>query len=191
MSYKFSCISQVNALPSPCFLTFRTVEIIVCMVSLNQTAWFLTLISNLSCGMKVQVGVSCLLILECPVIHISLPILEYLGVVSQYFSTWLCYVSQYPVLSVSCLQISRYLLPPNTWVSCSLESRELLRICLTRLKGLSKVHLIDAGFVWTEPHSKRIKVKLSIQKEASFNVIIKDSVLGVWPFCVYSHPLPC
>ena len=28
-----------------------------------------------------------------------------------------------------------------------------------------KVRLIDAGFIWTEPHSKRIKLKLTIQKE--------------------------
>jgi len=30
---------------------------------------------------------------------------------------------------------------------------------------LSKVKLIDAGFIWTEPHSKRLKVKLTIQKD--------------------------
>lgn len=29
----------------------------------------------------------------------------------------------------------------------------------------SQVRLIDAGFLWTEPHSKRIKMKLTIQKE--------------------------
>lgn len=29
----------------------------------------------------------------------------------------------------------------------------------------SQVRLIDAGFLWTEPHSKRIKIKLTIQKE--------------------------
>ena len=40
-------------------------------------------------------------------------------------------------------------------------------MCLKKLKGLSKVHLVDAGFVWTEPHSKRVKVKLTIQKEVS------------------------
>jgi len=28
-----------------------------------------------------------------------------------------------------------------------------------------QVHLIDATFVWTEPHSKRIKLKLIVQKE--------------------------
>ncbi|CAI8017275.1 60S ribosomal export protein NMD3 [Geodia barretti] len=59
----------------------------------------------------------------------------------------------------------RYLQPPASWVSCTLESRELLAVCLKRLKGLSKIHLVDAGFVWTEPHSKRVKVKLTIQKE--------------------------
>ena len=31
--------------------------------------------------------------------------------------------------------------------------------------GLQKVKLVDAGFIWTEPHSKRLKTKLTIQKE--------------------------
>lgn len=30
---------------------------------------------------------------------------------------------------------------------------------------LIQVRLIDAGFLWTEPHSKRIKLKVTIQKE--------------------------
>lgn len=29
----------------------------------------------------------------------------------------------------------------------------------------AQVRLIDAGFLWTEPHSKRIKIKVTIQKE--------------------------
>jgi len=44
-----------------------------------------------------------------------------------------------------------------------LESRELLSLCLKKLKGLNRVKLVDAGFVWTEPHSKRIKVCCYIQ----------------------------
>ena len=36
---------------------------------------------------------------------------------------------------------------------------------MKKIKGLNLVRLVDAGFVWTEPHSKRIKVKLTIQKE--------------------------
>ncbi len=61
--------------------------------------------------------------------------------------------------------VYRYLVPPSSWVHCALESQELMRICLKKLRGLSRVHLVDAGFVWTEPHSKRIKVKLTVQKE--------------------------
>ena len=55
----------------------------------------------------------------------------------------------------------RYLNPPNYWVECALESRELMALCLKKLKNLSKVKLIDANFVWTEPHSKRLKVSFS------------------------------
>lgn len=43
----------------------------------------------------------------------------------------------------------------------------MLAICLRKIKGLNKVKLISAGFIWTEPHSKRIKVKLTISKELS------------------------
>ena len=61
--------------------------------------------------------------------------------------------------------IYRYLNPPNHWTTAELESKELLSLCIKKIKGLSKVKLVDAGFVWTEPHSRRIKVKLTIQKE--------------------------
>nr|CAD7597249.1 unnamed protein product [Timema genevievae] len=64
-----------------------------------------------------------------------------------------------------CKGCERYLQPPAEWVSCSLESRELLSLCLKKLKGLNRVKLVDAGFVWTEPHSKRIKVKLTVHGE--------------------------
>ena len=38
-------------------------------------------------------------------------------------------------------------------------------MCVRRIRGLSKVRLIDAGFIWTEPHSRRLKVKLAVQGE--------------------------
>ncbi|KAI9356908.1 NMD3 family-domain-containing protein [Pilaira anomala] len=73
-----------------------------------------------------------------------------------------------------CRNCERYLQPPGLWVNATLESRELLTLCLKKLKGLSKVRLIDAGFIWTEPHSKRIKVKLTIQKEVFINTILQQ-----------------
>ena len=57
--------------------------------------------------------------------------------------------------------------PPNHWVQVQLESKELLSVCLKRVKGLNKVKLIDAGFIWTEPHSRQLKVKVTIQKEVN------------------------
>jgi nonsense-mediated mRNA decay protein 3 len=47
-------------------------------------------------------------------------------------------------------------------------------MCLKRIKGLEKVHLVDANFVWTEPHSKRVKVKLTIQKEVLGSTILEQ-----------------
>jgi len=37
-----------------------------------------------------------------------------------------------------CNKCIRYLQPPNTWISAQLESRELLTVCLKRIKGLNK-----------------------------------------------------
>lgn len=60
-----------------------------------------------------------------------------------------------------CRNCERYLQPPFEWISCALESKELLGLCLRKLKALNKVKLVDAGFIWTEPHSKRIKVYIN------------------------------
>ncbi|TDL24889.1 NMD3-domain-containing protein [Rickenella mellea] len=73
-----------------------------------------------------------------------------------------------------CRNCDRFFSPPQTWTIAQLESRELLAICLKKLKGLNKVRLIDAGFIWTEPHSKRIKVKLTIQKEVFTSTVLQQ-----------------
>ncbi|XP_049870141.1 60S ribosomal export protein NMD3 [Pectinophora gossypiella] len=76
-----------------------------------------------------------------------------------------------------CRGCERYLQPPSEWVTCALESRELLALCLKRLKGLSRVKLIDAGFAWTEPHSKRIKVKLTVQGEVMGGAVLQQTFI--------------
>ena len=77
---------------------------------------------------------------------------------------------------------NRYLNPPNFWVVCSLESRELMALCLKRLKNLSKVKLIDANFVWTEPHSKRLKVNFRILSSGTSERMMNKSILRPDPF---------
>lgn len=73
-----------------------------------------------------------------------------------------------------CRNCARYLQPPKHWVAAELESRELLTVLLKRLKGLNKLKLIDAGFRWTEPHSRRIHVRLLVQKEVFNNTILQQ-----------------
>ncbi|TKC40442.1 hypothetical protein EI555_008893 [Monodon monoceros] len=74
-----------------------------------------------------------------------------------------------------CKQCQRYFQPPGTWAQCALESRELLALCLKKFKApLSNVRLVDASFVWTEPRSKRLNVKLTIQKEVMNGAILQQ-----------------
>ncbi|GAB00009.1 uncharacterized protein L969DRAFT_99961 [Mixia osmundae IAM 14324] len=73
-----------------------------------------------------------------------------------------------------CRNCERYLSPPQTWVIAELESRELLAICLRKLRGLKTVRLIDAGFIWTESHSKRLRVKLTVQKEVLASTVLQQ-----------------
>jgi len=62
------------------------------------------------------------------------------------------------------------------WIEAELESRELLAFCLKKIKGLGKeVKLTDANFVWTEPHSRRLKVKLTVQKEVFNGAIMQQT----------------
>ena len=54
-------------------------------------------------------------------------------------------------------------------MGCELESRELMGLCLNSVSGLrkrrdggGKVRLVDAAWVWTEPHSMRLKVRKNV-----------------------------
>lgn len=74
-----------------------------------------------------------------------------------------------------CRNCERFLQPPQHWIRADLELRELLALCLRKLKGLNKVRLVDALFIWTEPHSRRIKVKITVQGEAMANTIVQQT----------------
>ncbi|KAI9862200.1 MAG: ribosome-binding protein [Vezdaea acicularis] len=74
-----------------------------------------------------------------------------------------------------CRDCDRWLQPPQHWLVAAPESRELLALCLRKLRGLTKVRIIDASFIWTEPHSRRIKVRLTVQQEAFESTILQQS----------------
>lgn len=85
-----------------------------------------------------------------------------------------------------CRDCDRWLLPPSTWQVAAPESRELLALCLKKLK-LRHVRVVDASFVWTEPHSRRIKVKITIQDSVS-EVMIQQSF--VVTYIVHAQQCP-
>lgn len=63
------------------------------------------------------------------------------------------------------------------WFVADLESAELLGICLKKITGLNKVRLVDAVWVWTEPHSKRLKIRLTVEKEVFSNAIVQKKFI--------------
>ncbi|KAJ0457731.1 putative ribosomal export protein Nmd3 [Helianthus annuus] len=81
------------------------------------------------------------------------------------------------VIIIHCPECDCYLQPPRTWLKAQLESKELLTFCVKRLKNLNKVRLIHAEFIWTEPHSKRIKVKLRVQKEVMNGAVLEQAYM--------------
>ncbi|KAI8803567.1 NMD3-domain-containing protein [Cladochytrium replicatum] len=76
-----------------------------------------------------------------------------------------------------CRGCNRYLQPPNYWVVAELESAQLLALCLKKLKIGGTARLVDAGFIWTEPHSRRLKVKVTIQKEVFASTLLQQTFI--------------
>ncbi|PSC72831.1 60S ribosomal export NMD3-like [Micractinium conductrix] len=87
-----------------------------------------------------------------------------------------------------CKSCGRYLQPPKHWLKAELESKELLTFCIKRVKGLSKVKLVDAAFIWTEPHSMRLKAKMTVQGEVLNGAILQQAF--VVEYIVERHMCP-
>jgi nonsense-mediated mRNA decay protein 3 len=50
-------------------------------------------------------------------------------------------------------------------------------MCLRKISGLNKVKLIDAVWIWTEPHSMRLKIKLTVQKEVMTGAVVQQATV--------------
>ena len=67
---------------------------------------------------------------------------------------------------------------PGNYRDVALESPELMAICLKHIPALApsatpKISLVDAIFVWTEPNSMRIRLRLTVRTEVS-SVLIQQ-----------------
>lgn len=86
-----------------------------------------------------------------------------------------------------CRGCQRWHIDAGKWMACDLESRELMTICLKNVNGLNKsgvngeaTRLVDAGWIWTEPHSMRLKIRLTVQKEVQSGTILQQSFVVVF-----------
>ena len=61
------------------------------------------------------------------------------------------------------------------WIHTEMESPKLMTLCLKSIKLLSTktVKLMDSAFKYTEPHSKRVEIILTLQKEFSGVILQK------------------
>ena len=75
----------------------------------------------------------------------------------------------------SCRSCGRFLCPP--WQNVALESKELLAACMRKIPGLSKLRVVDAVWIWTEPHSMRLKIKITVQKEVFGGAILQQAAV--------------
>ncbi|KAI2619176.1 NMD3-domain-containing protein [Hypoxylon sp. NC1633] len=78
-----------------------------------------------------------------------------------------------------CRDCDRWLQPPSSWVNAQPESRELLALCLKKL-SLNRTRIIDASFIWTEPHSRRIRVKLVVQAAVADDRVMQQALEVVY-----------
>ena len=79
-----------------------------------------------------------------------------------------------------CRQCRRFERNERLYEHLDIESPELLALCLKHIPALSasadpKLHLVDAMWIFTEPHSMRLKVRLTVRTEVQ-NVMIQQRV---------------
>jgi nonsense-mediated mRNA decay protein 3 len=78
-----------------------------------------------------------------------------------------------------CRKCRRFARTERNFVDIELESPELMGICLKHIPALAsnaspKIQVKDAIFVWTEPNSMRIKIRLTVRTEVLQAVTIQQ-----------------
>ena len=78
---------------------------------------------------------------------------------------------------IYCKSCGCYQTSPTTWARAELESPELLNICMKRVTGLKDMKIVDAHFLYTEPHSRRIRVSLTLQKPFNETILRQTLII--------------
>ncbi len=82
-----------------------------------------------------------------------------------------------------CKKCDRWQIGQDNWVHHALESASLLSVCMKKVAALSEnnIKVVDAAWVWTEPHSKRLKFMVEIEKGVMDDkVVLRQKVRMVY-----------
>ncbi|EHY66793.1 hypothetical protein NERG_00433 [Nematocida ausubeli] len=96
------------------------------------------------------------------------------------FETSMCFectVRELPKLNVDtsrevdrCSTCMRYSVPPSGWTTLRFEGPEMLAYLLKKIPELAKLKLVDAYFIHSEEHSKRVRMKVSIDRTSEMDI---------------------
>ena len=66
---------------------------------------------------------------------------------------------------IACRKCDRWQTTKDHWQHHDLESAGLLAACLKKISAINngKAKLLEACWIWTEPHCKRLKIKLDFE----------------------------
>lgn len=65
---------------------------------------------------------------------------------------------------VQCKKCEKWNTSTDCWQHLELESPSFLAVCLKKVGKLETLKFVDAKWIWTEPHSKRLKIEVCVEK---------------------------
>ena len=90
-----------------------------------------------------------------------------------------------------CRTCGRYQTSPTQWQAYPLESNELLQLCISKISGLQNFKQTEAHFLYTEPHSKKLKISLTVQKETINGAVLRQTLILTINVCNMQCPQCC
>jgi len=76
-----------------------------------------------------------------------------------------------------CKRCAQWSAGKSGWISADFESKELMGIALKRIKTNREIKIVDAAWIWTEEHSQRLKLKITLQKEIVRGAVMQQSCI--------------
>lgn len=71
---------------------------------------------------------------------------------------------------VQCGKCARWHVRQDKWMHFEMESTQLLAMLLRKISGiLTSCTILDASWIWTEPHSRRIKINVDVERSVLDN----------------------